>query len=644
MSGSGTVWAVGSHGGDAATAVFDGRRWLRQSQPGISWEVYGSFEDRDGGLWFIAPRDDAHGRSGGILSYLDGSWTRFTPPYAVPWDNRALAQTTDGTLWLAGRTSLHRYAPGDPGQPGTWLHVRDVPEDLDTRLLFGDGLGGLWIGGWGLGLYRAEKAPGAADSLAFRHFDTGSGLAHDNVVAMARTRDGGVWAATTAGVSRYDGQSWTTRVLPGDLPLPAPRGLVSTGSGNMWINVAPEPWFSRAAPGAPPQADEDDRFMAIRYRPDTQPPETQITFALEEVPQSGITTITWSGVDPWLTTAADALQYAWRLNDGPWSAFSAETSHLFLSLDSGGYSFQVKARDLDFNEDPTPAVAVFTVLPPVWRQPWFIALMLLSVGLISVQTYRVFAAKQRPLEEAEEELRTAHAMQMRLMPTAPPAFGGFDVAGRCDTESHVGGDFYQYFPGPDSLFIALADVTGKAMDAAIPVVMFSGILDTVMQDRPELVQLLPRLNRSLHRNLDSRTFICFEIAQIDRTSRTVRYANGGLPYPYHVSAGELSELQMDAYPLGVRPDTAYEVIERRLSPGDYLVFCSDGIAEAERESGEQFGYDRASAAVAAACREGLSAAGVIDRLLAAVAAFKQGTPQTDDMTCVVVRVEGDVTS
>ncbi len=194
--------------------------------------------------------------------------------------------------------------------------------------------------------------------------------------------------------------------------------------------------------------------------------------------------------------------------------------------------------------------------------------------------------KEAYLQVTEAELQTAHDMQMGLMPISPPSVEGFDVTGRCVAANHVGGDLFQYFRSGKSLSIALADVTGKAMDAAFPVVMFGGILDNQMEQAPPLEELFPRLNSSLHRSLDSRTFICFEMAEIDTESGTVRYSNGGLPYPYHFHDGEVSELQVDTYPLGVRPDTEYDVIERQLAEGDYLVICSDGFAEAENEDGE----------------------------------------------------------
>ena len=96
---------------------------------------------------------------------------------------------------------------------------------------------------------------------------------------------------------------------------------------------------------------------------------------------------------------------------------------------------------------------------------------------------------------------------------------------------------------------------------------------------------------------------------------------------------------MDTYPLGVHPDTEYRVLETQLQPGDRVVLCSDGIIEAENSSEEQFGYDRTREAIRRACAEGLPAGATIEWLLEEVGTFRGDAPQSDDMTCVVVRVE-----
>ena len=81
------------------------------------------------------------------------------------------------------------------------------------------------------------------------------------------------------------------------------------------------------------------------------------------------------------------------------------------------------------------------------------------------------------------------------------------------------------------------------------------------------------------------------------------------------------------------------MVEVQLAQGDCVVFCSDGIAEAENSEGEQLGYEKTEAAIREACEEGLSAEETIDRILEVVDAFKGDAPQGDDMTCVVLRVE-----
>ncbi|HLP75772.1 MAG TPA: ATP-binding protein, partial [Candidatus Paceibacterota bacterium] len=87
-------------------------------------------------------------------------------------------------------------------------------------------------------------------------------------------------------------------------------------------------------------------------------------------------------------------------------------------LAAGKHHFEVRARDRDFNIDPTPATLDFVVLPPVWRQEWFILLMALSVGLIAAQTARVFLEQGRLRRsnralaaEVDERVRAEEALR-----------------------------------------------------------------------------------------------------------------------------------------------------------------------------------------------------------------------------------------
>jgi len=141
--------------------------------------------------------------------------------------------------------------------------------------------------------------------------------------------------------------------------------------------------------------------------PEAEPPETWITMSATEVSQPGNTTISWQGTDPWHSTADSDLHYAWRIDSGEWSVFSRETSWTFRELMSGQHVFEVTARDLDFNEDPTPAIAQFVVVPPVWQEPWFIALMVLLLGGVGFQTGRV-VRRDRRLKEGNRAMSDAN--------------------------------------------------------------------------------------------------------------------------------------------------------------------------------------------------------------------------------------------
>ena len=274
------------------------------------------------------------------------------------------------------------------------------------------------------------------------------------------------------------------------------------------------------------------------------------------------------------------------------------------------------------------------------------AVVLVGVGFtlaLGEQFWRQYQAVQAQLiAELEQELQTAHDLQMSMMSTENPQIEGFEISGRCIPANHVGGDFFKYFILSDSRVAGvLADVTGHAMEAAVPMLMFSGILESQMELGGSMEALFSRLNRSLCRTLPGRTFICLQMGELNLSDRTVRLSNSGCPYPYHYRAatGHAVELQMDAYPLGIRPDTDYPVVERQLQRGDRLVFCSDGIVEAMNGAGEPFGYDRTVEAIQRAGQEGLSASATIDRILKEVKTFRGDAPQSDDITCVVVRVE-----
>jgi serine phosphatase RsbU (regulator of sigma subunit) len=391
-----------------------------------------------------------------------------------------------------------------------------------------------------------------------------------------------------------------------------------------------------------------------RYQPSSSPPGVRVLAAIADrryAPEediripAGQRLLAFEFRGRSLTTAADRMAYVCRLTglDSTWTPLYVGRIE-YADLPTGDYTFEVKAVDQDLNYSD-PATVTFS-LPPAYGQIALqVGLLLSLVGLVVAATQASRRKRERDrararlLRDQEEELQTARTMQRSLWPPGSPDLTALEVAGRCETMNHVGGDLYQYYSDESTLAVCLADVTGHAMEAAIPVVMFSGILEQLMEFPQPLTDRFQSLNRSLCRSLGDRRYVCFSMAEIDTTTRSLRLASCGCPYPLHYQAANdsVAELQVDAYPLGVRPDTTYRVIEARLAPGDYLVLYSDGIPEATDPSDAMFGFEATAATTRMACREGVSPEEVIDRLICAAWAFSGDEPQADDMTCVVVR-------
>ena len=654
----GVVWAAGSHvtpskdffratGGilpsTAATARFDGPMWSLQAHPRLSADIgeRSVYESSDGSLWFGTASGYWTGQSGGVLRFDGETWMHYTSQDGAPLSYiYGIGQTSDGVLWFGGTFGLRCF------DRNTWTTVVKPEEFTETPIdaVYATPEGALWIGARAYGAFQY-------DGKAWTRYDVQAGLPGNHIKDILQTGDGTVWVTTEKGISRFDGRTWTTPAFPSGLTLGHNVVLRQSRHRALWINDV----YETPVPDSSAQGEKRYRLRTTRYEMDTSPPETEITVEIDRVSQPGNTVMSWTGIDAWNVTPDEGLQYAHRLDGAAWTPFSPEKSQVFFALASGGHTFEVKTRDRDFNEDPTPAVVHFSVVPPIWRQAWFIGVMVAFVGTTGFLISRIVVrtrdrdrtqrelirTQARLVAEAEKELQTAHDLQMGLMPKQSPQIEGFDIAGRCISANHVGGDFFQYFDRDGKLAMAVADVTGHAMEAAIPVVMFSGILDSQIEIGGGLEDLFGRLNRSLYRNLDRQTFVCFTMAELDPPTCVFSLCDAGCPYPYHFVAetGEVLELQVDTYPLGVRPQTNYEMLQTQLHPGDRVVFCSDGIIEADNAGGDQFGFERTAEVIRQACEEDLSAEETIERILEAVKIFKGDAPQSDDMTCVVTRVE-----
>ena len=254
---------------------------------------------------------------------------------------------------------------------------------------------------------------------------------------------------------------------------------------------------------------------------------------------------------------------------------------------------------------------------------------------VEERTEKLVAARDR----LEEELHAAHELQMGLMPRQAPSIAGLDIAGKCQPVAQVGGDFFQYFELEGKRrVIAMADVTGHGMRAAVPTMVFSGLLTNQIIYSHTVEDLFLQLNRSLLTTLEKRTFICFALGEMDLDSNLIRLANSGCPCPYFYCARDntLEEVTTGALPLGLRKDPDYPVQELAMASGDRIIVCSDGIIEASDADGELFGFERVADLLKMGCERGLGAQELIDSVFAAVGSHSSDVEQEDDQTMVVL--------
>jgi sigma-B regulation protein RsbU (phosphoserine phosphatase) len=244
-------------------------------------------------------------------------------------------------------------------------------------------------------------------------------------------------------------------------------------------------------------------------------------------------------------------------------------------------------------------------------------------------------------ERLEQDLEVARAIQSRFLPQRPPAVPGLAVAGISVPSREVGGDLFHYAELPGGrLAIALGDVSGKSVPAALIMSNVMSALRAETQHEREIEKSLERVNHLLTDQIDPGRFVTLFYGIVDPGAGVMRYTSAGHNPVLRVTArGEASWLREGGLPLGVDAESRYGSAQVPVDSGDVLVAYSDGVTEAEGQEQDgpprMFGEERLADAVRAL--RGGSVDQIVAGILAAVTDFAAGRPQADDITLVVVR-------
>jgi len=282
---------------------------------------------------------------------------------------------------------------------------------------------------------------------------------------------------------------------------------------------------------------------------------------------------------------------------------------IFAFLGNTGFTFAARAIQIDF-------------------RPWGSLLVLLVLML---------ELKDKLL--AKDEIQIARQVQIALLPDENPAIPGWSVWSYSRPANDVGGDLVDYLElGGFRHGVALGDVAGKGLGAALLTAKLQATLRALVPEAASLDELGARVNTIFYRDgLDNR-FATLFYTELEHDSGQVRYLNAGHNPPFLIRKNRVDKLGASSVPLGMLPATTYEEAAFEIAPGEMILAYSDGLTEAENSLGEEFGMSRLEAMLPEL--RPLDPRSVGRRILKEVDRFLGEARTTDDLSLVVIKRTG----
>lgn len=259
---------------------------------------------------------------------------------------------------------------------------------------------------------------------------------------------------------------------------------------------------------------------------------------------------------------------------------------------------------------------------------------------------------------AKDELAVARHIQLGLLPPPDVTVPGYEVAAFSDAARNVGGDYYDLIAMPDgSTLVAIADVSGKGISAALYMVKVQSLLQLFSRESSDLKTLLVRLEQHLSQELQRNYFLTMSLARLYPDGRLVYCRAGHLPLLL-LEAGKknctIIEPRGSAIGLSCAAkrngghrrvsqqkatngafDRSLQVEERRLRTGDILVLLTDGVIETLNSKAEEYGDRRLQQVLCS--HTDLSPLELRDALLDDLTSFRGGATLHDDTTFVILQ-------
>lgn len=258
------------------------------------------------------------------------------------------------------------------------------------------------------------------------------------------------------------------------------------------------------------------------------------------------------------------------------------------------------------------------------------------------ESFNTMIPKLQDRFRMREALSLAMEVQQHLLPEAPPALPGFDVAGRSIYCDETGGDYYDFIEfsqlDPRHLGVAVGDVTGHGVAAALLMTTARALLRSQAETPGGLSDLMTSINHHLSQDTHAGRFMTLFYGVIESESRRFRWVSAGHEPAllYDPESDSFYELAGADIPLGIDGNWQYHEESRSdWHPGEIVTIGTDGIWESRNPRGEMFGKDALKAVIRKHAH--LPADQICDAIARALGSFRQDRAQEDDITLVVIK-------
>jgi sigma-B regulation protein RsbU (phosphoserine phosphatase) len=255
----------------------------------------------------------------------------------------------------------------------------------------------------------------------------------------------------------------------------------------------------------------------------------------------------------------------------------------------------------------------------------------------SVENARLYEELAEREKRIEQDLEAARELQAALLPAEPPPIEGLEIAAAYRPARIIGGDLYDFFQYQDgAALIAIGDVSGKGVAAALYGALATGLVRTLAPARRDPAGLLRTLNQALiERRVDARS-VALLVLLWQAQTRQFTIANSGASPPLVCRGAQIIRPRTEGVPLGLLPDREYENTTFQAEPGDVLVLHSDGITDQSNPAGEEYGRQRLIRVLQEACSG--TPQSVVSAVFSDLDRFTGSGAVFDDQTLLALKV------